>query len=70
MSKNGRLPNQTCAQSIAIQTPAVQPTLSLCYPDRHRRSDEQIAFSTLRTLGTTLVGVAVAIGIAVYMGVR
>jgi hypothetical protein len=54
----------------AVSAPAVQPKPSVCYPDRHRRSDKQIAFSTLRTLGATLVGVAVAIGIAVYMGVR
>jgi len=58
------------SQLIVAPAPVVQPKPSVCYPDRHRRSDKQIALSTLRTLGATLVGVAVAIGIAVYMGVR
>jgi hypothetical protein len=57
------------SQLIAAPVPA-EPKPSLCYPDRHRRTDRQIALSTVRTLGATLVGVAVAIGVAVYMGVR
>jgi hypothetical protein len=58
------------SQLIAAPASVAQPKPSVCYPDRHRRSDQQIAFSTLRTLGATLVGIAVAIGVAVYMGVR
>jgi hypothetical protein len=60
------------SQLIAVpaSAPVVQPGPSVCYPDRHRRTDEQVAISTLHTLGATLIGVAVAIGFTVYMGVR
>jgi len=53
---------------VPALAPVVQP--SLCYPDRHRRTDKQVAVATAKALGATLVGVAVAIGVADYMGVR
>jgi hypothetical protein len=58
------------AQLIAVPAPVTQQPPSICHPDRHRRTDEQITLSTLRYLGTTLVGVAVAIAVAIYAGVR
>jgi hypothetical protein len=51
------------SQLIAAPAPVVQPKPSVCYPDRHRRSDQQIAFSTLRTLGATLICIAIAVGL-------
>jgi hypothetical protein len=53
----------TLSQLIVAPTPA-EPEPSLCYPDRHRRTDTQIALSTVRTLGATLICIAVAVGIA------
>jgi hypothetical protein len=53
---------------LAVVPVPVQPKPSLCYPDRHRRTDEQVALSTLRYLGTMLICVAIVIGIA--MAVR
>jgi hypothetical protein len=58
------------AQLIATPSPAAQRTQSLCYPDRHRRSDRQIAITTVRLMAATLIGVLVAIGAALKAGVR
>ena len=35
---------------------------SLCYPDRHRRTDRQVVMSTVRAMGVTLIGAMVAAG--------
>jgi hypothetical protein len=60
----------TLSRLIASTAPVAQPKPSLCYPDRHRRTDQQIALVTLRYLGTTLVCAAVAIAFALLLGVR
>jgi hypothetical protein len=52
----------TLSQLIVTPAPA-QPKPSLCYPDRHRRTDTQVALSTVRTLGALLICVAIAVGI-------
>ena len=57
------------AQLIVAPAPVAQPKPSVCYPDRHRRSDKQIALTTMRYMAVTLVGV-LAIAATVYMGVR
>jgi hypothetical protein len=51
------------SQLIAAPASVTPPEPSLCYPDRHRRTDTQIALSTVRTLGATLICVAIAVGI-------
>jgi len=60
----------TLSRLIAPAVSVAQPKPSLCYPDRHRRSDRQVAVTTLRYLGTTLVCAAVVIGFALFLGVR
>jgi hypothetical protein len=52
----------TLARLIA-PAPIAQPKPSICYPDRHRRTDKQVAMSTVRYMVATLVCVAVAIAI-------
>jgi hypothetical protein len=49
---------------LIVPTPVMQPKPSLCYPDRHRRSDKQVAVSTVRYMASTLVFIAVALGVA------
>jgi hypothetical protein len=57
--------------SRLIVSPAtVAPLPSISYPDRHRRTDKQIAVSTLHYMAATFIGLAVVIGIALVMGVR
>jgi hypothetical protein len=55
---------------LITPAPVAQPEPSLCYPDRHRRSDRQVALTTVRYLGTALVCAAVAIGFALLVGGR
>jgi hypothetical protein len=57
------------AQLIVAPAPQVQPTPSLCYPDRHRRSDRQIAITTMRYMAAALLGVSV-VAATLYLGVR
>jgi hypothetical protein len=47
-----------------------QPTPSLCYPDRHRRTDKQIAVTTVRYMAATLIGVLLIVAATLFMGVR
>jgi hypothetical protein len=58
------------SQLIAVPTPVTPPKPSLCYPDRHRRKDKQVALLTVRLMASTLICAAIAIGIALHMGVR
>jgi hypothetical protein len=58
----------TLSRLIASTAPVAQPKPSLCYPDRHRRTDKQIALVTLRYVGAVLFFVAVATRIV--LGVR
>jgi hypothetical protein len=53
---------------LIVPVSVVQPTPSLAYPDRHRRTDAQVALSTVRYLAVMLIGVAVAV--AISLGVR
>jgi hypothetical protein len=57
------------SQLVVVPTSVDQPQPSICYPDRHRRSDKQIALTTMRYIAVTLIGVLVAITEALYMGV-
>ena len=57
------------AQLIVAPGPVAPAKPSLCYPDRHRRSDRQIAITTVRYMAATLIGVLVAIA-TIYLGVR
>jgi hypothetical protein len=41
------------SQLVAAPAPAAQPTPSICYPDRHRRTDKQVAMSTVRYLAAS-----------------
>jgi hypothetical protein len=59
----------TLSRLIAVPAPVALPKPSLCYPDRHRRTDRQVAMSTIRYMAATLVCVAIAIGITI-LGVR
>jgi hypothetical protein len=57
------------SQLVAVPAPVAQPKPSLCYPDRHRRTDKQVALSTIRVIASTLICVAIAVGV-VLLGVR
>jgi hypothetical protein len=59
----------TLARLVVAPMPA-KPQPSLCYPDRHQRTDRQVALSTVRYMAATLIGVLVAIGAALKAGVR
>lgn len=50
------------SQLIAVPAPVTQQPPSICYPDRHRRTDEQISLSTLRVIASTLICIAIAVG--------
>ena len=52
------------SQLIVAPAPVAQPKPSLCYPDRHRRTDKQVALSTIRVIASTLAAVAIAVGVA------
>jgi hypothetical protein len=67
--------NKTAEYRLTLARLIVAPTLpkpqpSLCYPDRHRRTDKQVALSTVRFMAAMLIGVLVAIGAALKAGVR
>jgi hypothetical protein len=51
------------SQLIVAPAPVAPPKASLCYPDRHRRTDKQVARSTIRYIASTLICVAIAVGI-------
>jgi len=53
---------------LIVPAQVALPTPSLCYPDRHRRSDRQILVTTARYMAVMLIGVAIAV--AVSLGVR
>jgi hypothetical protein len=56
--------------SQLIITPApVEPKASLCYPDRHRRTDKQVALSAVRYIAVTLVSVLL-VAATLYLEVR
>jgi len=57
------------SQLVVVPAPVAQPKPSICYPDRHRRSDKQIALTTMRYLAVTLVSILV-IAVTLYLEVR
>jgi hypothetical protein len=66
--------NKTAEYRITLSRLIVAPATveqlprSIGYPDRHRRTDKQIALATLRYIAATFAVLAIAIGIA--MAVR
>jgi hypothetical protein len=51
------------SQLIVAPAPVAPPEPSLCYPDRHRRTDKEVTLSTIRYIASTLICVAIAVGI-------
>ena len=57
------------SQLVAVPAPVGSLQPSICYPDRHRRTDKQIAVSAVRYIVATLLGVLV-VAATLYLGVR
>jgi len=54
----------TLSRLIVAPAPVEPLPPSIGYPDRHKRTDKQIAIATLRYLGAMFIGLGVVIGIA------
>jgi len=59
----------TLSQLIA-PAPVAQPKPSLCYPDRHRPTDRQIALTTARYMAVALIGVMLVVAATLFVEVR
>jgi hypothetical protein len=54
---------------LIIAPAPIEPKASLCYPDRHRRTDKQVALSAVRYMAAALLGVLI-VAATLYLGVR
>jgi hypothetical protein len=60
----------TLSRLVAPLVPVAQPQPSLCYPDRHQRTDKQVALTTVRYMAVALIGITLVVAATLLVGVR